>query len=65
MNDELTPDTDDLEVNGATPAEDELDASFDLSADDAEAAEPEDEAEEIIDEFKDFIEHVNPEDFGG
>ena len=26
--------------------------------------EPEDEAEEIIDEFKDFIEHVNPEDFG-
>ena len=29
------------------------------------APEPEDEAEEIIDEFKDFIEHVNPEDFGG
>jgi bifunctional DNase/RNase len=28
------------------------------------APEPEDEAEEIIDEFKDFIEHVNPEDFG-
>lgn len=29
------------------------------------APEPEDDAEEIIDEFKDFIEHVNPEDFGG
>jgi uncharacterized protein len=28
------------------------------------APEPEEEAEEIIDEFKDFIEHVNPEDFG-
>ena len=28
------------------------------------APEPEDEAEEIIDEFKDFIEHVKPEDFG-
>ena len=27
--------------------------------------EPEDEAEEIIDEFKDFIEHVSPEDFAG
>ncbi len=27
-------------------------------------AEPEDEAEEIIDEFKDFIENVSPEDFG-
>jgi len=27
-------------------------------------AEPEDEAEEIIDEFKSFIEHVSPEDFG-
>ena len=27
------------------------------------APEPEDEAEEIIDEFKDFIEHVSPEDF--
>ena len=26
--------------------------------------EPEDEAEEIIDEFKDFIENVSPEDFG-
>jgi bifunctional DNase/RNase len=26
--------------------------------------EPEDDADEIIDEFKDFIEHVNPEDFG-
>jgi bifunctional DNase/RNase len=26
--------------------------------------EPEDDAEEIIDEFKDFIENVNPEDFG-
>ncbi|CAN5686690.1 MAG: bifunctional nuclease family protein [Ilumatobacteraceae bacterium] len=25
--------------------------------------EPEEEAEEIIDEFRDFIEHVNPEDF--
>jgi hypothetical protein len=29
------------------------------------APEPEDEAEEIIDEFKDFIEHVSPEDFAG
>ena len=29
------------------------------------AAEPEEEAEEIIDEFRDFIDHVNPEDFGG
>lgn len=28
------------------------------------AAEPEEQAEEIIDEFKDFIENVNPEDFG-
>ena len=27
------------------------------------AAEPEDEAEEILDEFRDFIEHVNPDDF--
>lgn len=27
--------------------------------------EPEEEAEEIIDEFRDFIDHVNPEDFGG
>lgn len=27
-------------------------------------AEPEDEAAEIIDEFKDFIENVSPEDFG-
>lgn len=27
-------------------------------------SEPEDEAEEIIDEFKDFIENVSPEDFG-
>lgn len=27
-------------------------------------AEPEEEAEEIIDEFRDFIDHVNPEDFG-
>ena len=27
-------------------------------------AEPEEEAEEIIDEFRDFIEHVNPDDFG-
>ena len=26
-------------------------------------AEPEEEAEEIIDEFRDFIEHVSPEDF--
>jgi uncharacterized protein len=26
--------------------------------------EPEEEAEEIIDEFRDFIEHVNPDDFG-
>lgn len=26
--------------------------------------EPEEEAEEIIDEFRDFIDHVNPEDFG-
>ena len=25
--------------------------------------EPEEEAEEIIDEFRDFIEHVNPDDF--
>ncbi len=29
------------------------------------APETEDEAEEIIDEFKDFIEHVSPEDFAG
>ena len=29
----------------------------------AGADEPEEEAEEIIDEFRDFIEHVNPEDF--
>ncbi len=29
------------------------------------AAEPEEAAEEIIDEFRDFIDHVNPEDFGG
>jgi bifunctional DNase/RNase len=28
------------------------------------AAEPEDEAAEIIDEFHDFIENVSPEDFG-
>ncbi|MFV0308604.1 MAG: bifunctional nuclease family protein [Desertimonas sp.] len=28
-------------------------------------AEPEEESEEIIDEFRDFIEHVNPEDFAG
>ena len=28
-------------------------------------AEPEDEAAEIIDEFKDFIENVSPEDFAG
>ena len=27
-------------------------------------SEPEDDADEIIDEFKDFIEHVSPEDFG-
>ena len=27
--------------------------------------ETEDDAEEIIDEFKDFIEHVSPEDFAG
>lgn len=27
-------------------------------------AEPEEQAEEIIDEFRDFIEQVNPEDFG-
>ena len=27
--------------------------------------EPEEEAEEIIDEFRDFIEHVNPDDFAG
>jgi hypothetical protein len=27
-------------------------------------AEPEAEAAEIIDEFKDFIENVSPEDFG-
>ena len=26
--------------------------------------EPEDDADEIIDEFKDFIENVSPEDFG-
>ncbi len=26
--------------------------------------EPEAEAEEIIDEFRDFIDQVNPEDFG-
>ena len=25
--------------------------------------EPEEEAEEILDEFRDFIEHVNPDDF--
>jgi bifunctional DNase/RNase len=28
------------------------------------APEPEEAAEEIIDEFRDFIEHVNPDDFG-
>jgi uncharacterized protein len=28
-------------------------------------SEPEDDAAEIIDEFKDFIENVSPEDFGG
>ena len=28
------------------------------------AAEPDDDAAEIIDEFKDFIENVSPEDFG-
>jgi bifunctional DNase/RNase len=28
------------------------------------APDRDDDAEEIIDEFKDFIEHVNPEDFG-
>jgi hypothetical protein len=27
------------------------------------APEPEEEAAEIIDEFRDFIDHVNPEDF--
>ena len=27
--------------------------------------EPEEEAEEILDEFRDFIEHVNPDDFAG
>ena len=35
MNDELTPDNDDLEVEEAVPTEADLDASFDLSDGDA------------------------------
>ena len=51
-----------LAVRCAAPlfATDEL-----MDAESREApAEPEDDAAEIIDEFKDFIENVSPEDFG-
>ena len=30
----------------------------------AAAEEPEGESEELVDEFREFIEHVSPEDFG-